>query len=92
MKKKCLRIVITAPVPNNFLQSFVQNHAKRLNLEGTAQEIAGKVKQIRINVCGLGEQLDEFIDALHSQLDPEDIQIEPFLKDKDFRDVFRIIE
>lgn len=92
MKKKCLRIVITAPVPNNFLQSFVQKQAKRLELEGTAQEVAGKVKQIRINVCGSTEQLDEFIDVLYSQLDPEEMQIEPFLKDKDFRDVFRIIE
>jgi hypothetical protein len=92
MKKKCLRIVITAQVPSNFLQSFVQKHAKSLRLEGTAQEVAGKTKEIRINICGAGDQLDEFIDLLYTQLDPEDMVIEPFLKDKDFREVFRIIE
>lgn len=92
MKKKCLRIIITAEVPTNFLQSVVHKNAQKLGLEGTAQLVVAENNQVRINVCGLPDQLDEFIDFFHSNLECEDIEIEPFLKDKDFRKVFRIIE
>lgn len=92
MKRKCLRIIIAAQVPTEFLQSVVYKNAKKLGLEGTAQLVVGAKNHVRINVCGLPDQLDEFIDLFHSQLDYEDIEIEPFLKDKDFRNVFRIIE
>jgi len=93
--KRCFRIIVTASVPDNFIQSFVQKNARILGLEGTAQLVKSETTQIRINACGSGEQLDEFIDLFHKgapQFELLDIEIEPFLRDKDYRNVFRIIE
>ncbi len=90
---KCLRIVFTADFPEGFLRSFIQKQAQRFNLEGIAQTTSEK--EIRIVACGTKNEVDEFLDALHkgsSKCIPEDIQIEPFLNDKDYRGVFRVIE
>jgi len=93
--KRCLRITITAEFPKDFLQSCVKKNAKTLGLEGTAQMSASDGNTILINICGSSDMLEEFLDLFHKsvcQLDISEIEIEPFLKDKDYRDVFRIIE
>ncbi len=90
---KCLRIVFTADFPEGFLRSFIQKEAQKFNIEGIVQ--VASEKEIRIVACGTKDEVDEFLDSLHkgsSKCIPEDIQIEPFLKDKDYRGVFRVIE
>ncbi len=92
---KCLRIVLTAHLPDDFLYTFIQKHARSLGLEGLAQMIDSKSDLIRITVCGPSHELDQFIDLMHKgtqKFDVHDIEIEPFLKDKDYRSVFRVIE
>jgi acylphosphatase len=92
---KCLRILITAKFSDDLLRSFIHKNAKMLGLEGTAQIIDPAEKKVRISVCGSTEALDEFIDLLHKGtkgFDLKDIEIVPFLKDKDYRSVFRVIE
>ena len=89
---KCLRITLEGEVPEGFLRSFIQKHARELELEGTAQVIDGSV---RVVVCGTVERVDDFLDVLHkgsSAYRPQDVEVEPFLKDKDYRGVFRVIE
>ena len=91
---KCLKITFNADFSEGFLQSFVQKQAKKCEVEGTAQVVELGAK-VRIIACGLKEQVDAFLDALHkgtAAWTPEDIEIEPFLKDKDYRGVFRVIE
>lgn len=93
--KKCLRIILTAQFPEELLISFIQKGAKKLSLEGTAQIIDRTAKTVRITACGSADALDDFIDLLYKGtkgFDLEDIEIEPFLKDKDYRAVFRILE
>ena len=90
--KKCLKITVGDNVPEGFLRLFVQKHARMLDLEGTAQLFDGKA---RIIVFGSVDQVDEFLDVLHKGMTtyrPEDIEVEPFRKDKDYRGVFRVIE
>lgn len=97
---KCLRIVITAKFSDDLLRSFIHKSAKSLGLEGTAQIIDTQskdalVKKVLISVCGDTEILDEFIDTIHKGtkgFDLKNIEVEPFLKDKDYRSVFRVIE
>ena len=92
---KCLRIIISASYSGDLLRNFIQKNARQLGLEGTAQLINSEQKKIRISICGHGEKLDQFVDLLHKGtkgFDLKDIEIEPFLKDKDYRSVFRIIE
>ena len=94
MTHKCLKITFASSVPDGFLQDFVQKHAKKLNLEGVVQHITAE-SRVRVIVCGGKDAVDQFVDLLHNGSDQvilEDIQIEPHLKDKDYRGVFRVIE
>ncbi len=91
--KKCLRLLITAKCTGDFLEDFIQKNAKKLGVEGTAQKTASN--QVLISVCGTGDSLDRFIDVLHKgnkSFKLQDLEVEPFLKEKDYRSVFRIIE
>jgi acylphosphatase len=91
---KCLRITFSASVPEGFLHDFIQKNAKKLNLEGVVQMVPVENK-IRVIVCGHKDQVDAFVDILHKGKGKtllEQIEIEPFLKDKDYRGVFRVIE
>ncbi len=91
---KCLKITFDAEVPADFLRSFVQKNAKKCELEGTAQLVDAGEK-VRIIVCGAKELVDSFLDMLlrgTSSFAPEAVEVEPFLKDKDYRGVFRVIE
>lgn len=92
--KKCLKITFGTNIPEGFLQSSVQKHARKFSIEGTAQIISAE-NQIRVIACGEKEHVDEFLDNLHKEFSKakiNDYEIEPFLKDKDYRGVFRIIE
>ena len=92
---KCLRIALTAHSSTDFLHSFIQKQARKLGLEGMAQMIDPKNNQIRITVCGSAVDLDHFIDLIHKEAEKFDVdtmEVEPFLKDKDYRSVFRVID
>ena len=91
---KCLKILLNASIKEGFLQDVIQKAAKKLNLEGTAQ-IMPTDNKIKIIVCGDKDAVDQFLDSLHKSLSKasfDDLEIEPFLKDKDYRGVFRVIE
>lgn len=92
---KCLRITMTAKLPANFLVNFIQKEAKKLGLEGTAQLVEKKDGKVKIAICGKLDALDDFIDAMYTGakgFELYELEIEPFLKDKDYRQVFRVIE
>ncbi len=90
---QCLRIVFTMDVPQDFLHRFVKKSARDLDLEGTAQ--LEQEKTVKIVACGKKESIEAFLDMLHEKgakhfLDI--FEIEPFIKNRDYRGVFRIIE
>ena len=92
---KCLRITFQGDFPEGFFRGFVQKYAKSLSLEGTFQRINNDGKTVRIIACGAKDAVDEFLDLIYkktSSLSFDDIEIEPFFKEKDYRGVFRIIE
>lgn len=91
---KCLRISFEAKVPLDFLRDFVQKEAQALGLEGTAQTMESSEKMLII-VCGKKQKTDDFLDMLHKELAEYSIQVvevEAFVKSKDYRGVFRVIE
>jgi len=92
---KCLKITfLKVKVPHDFLHSVVQKHAKKLNIEGIAQ-VFSTDKKIRIIACGMKDDVDVFVDLLHKRFSNfaiQEVEIEPFIKDRDYRNVFRIIE
>lgn len=90
---QCLRIRFLCKVSDAFLQNCIQKNAKKLDLEGTAQI---DDNAILIVVCGSKDSINQFVDVLHNEINTklaaESIEIEPFIKEKDYRGVFRIIQ
>ena len=92
---KCLRITFQGALPEGFLRDYVQKHAKKLSLEGTAQRISGDDKTVKIIACGAKDSVEGFLDVLYKGLaavELETMEVEPFLREKDYRGVFRVIE
>lgn len=90
---KCIRFVIEGTLPKDFLTSHILHQARHYQLEGIAQQL--NENSVRVLACGTPDQLDNFLDELHRSLQDLSItpfDVIPFLKDRDFRGVFRIIE
>ena len=92
---KCLRIHFSMDkIPTTFLRSVIKKYAEKFELEGTAQT-PNNSDNVRIIVCGLKDSVDDFVDMIHknsSKYPIKDLTIEPFVRNKDYRNVFRIIE
>lgn len=90
---KCLRITFNNKISDKFLKDIIQKNARKFDLEGLAHVLGAEA--IKIVICGQKENVDAFLDLLikESTLKKYDsYEIEPFLKDRDYRGVFRIIE
>lgn len=92
--KKCIRLVFGPEIPEGFLSSVILSLARSLGLEGTAQHVAAE-SVVRVIACGEKKEIDDFLDGILKELAKKkivDYEIEPFIKEKDYRGVFRIIE
>jgi acylphosphatase len=92
---KCLRISFESEAEGYIaIAHLIQQHAKKFDLEGVVQLI-GPEKKVSVIACGLKDNLDAFLDVVYKEFEErplKDVEVEPFLKDKDYRGVFRIIE
>lgn len=90
---KCVRIICTLSKPSPKLPAEIQANAKKHEVEGFVQVGA---EQVQITACGSKDNVDLFVDMIHKICvqDPEKdiLEVEPFLKDKEYRGIFRIIE
>ena len=91
---QCLKItlVLTHTIEN--LLENLRTKAQSYRLEGTAQ-LSEQNLMLKISVCGNGEKIDQFLDFIHQitiDCSQEGPQLEPFIRQKDYRGVFRIIE
>jgi acylphosphatase len=91
--KKCLKITLVSKMLAVGLRDSVQAAARKLDLEGTVQFV--EPNEVVIIACGEKENIDGFLDNIHQGFGinvPEDVIVEPFLKEKDYRGIFRILE
>ena len=91
--RKCLKIHVSGKVQGVSYRSTAQKNAQQLGIEGTIQNADDG--SVVIFACGASERLDKFIDTLYlgtatSQI--SDLSVEPFVNEKNFRGVSRIIE
>lgn len=90
---KSVKILLVTKVLDDAVYDFIQKSARKLSIEGVAQvEDEGTIK---IVACGSKENIDMFVDLLHkgtSKIKFNSIELEPFIKEKDYRGVFRIIQ
>jgi acylphosphatase len=90
---KCIKITLRGDLQSNFLYDVIQKYARKYGLEGLAQCLSSD--QCKIIVCGDKQQVDIFVETIHKESPAEKIngiEVEPFLKDRDYRGVFRVIE
>lgn len=92
--KQCLKISFSLSKKNEqILPSLIQREARKLNLEGAAQVIDHQ--QVQIVACGSREAVEKLVDAIykaHASEKALGVEVEPFIKDRDFRGVFRVID
>ena len=91
--KKCLKITFILTVLDSSIRDFIQKSARTLGVEGTVQIV--EPNEVSVIACGSKEAIDEFLDIVHQGFGsfiPEDVQVEPFLKERDYRGIFRILE
>jgi acylphosphatase len=91
--KKCLKITLLSQSIDGGFRDCVLSAARKLDVEGTVQFI--EPNEMIIIACGSKEKIDAFLDNIHQGCGgnvPEDVQVEPFLKEKDYRGIFRVLE
>ncbi len=89
---QCFRIVVEIEGDKECVDRYIQQQAKKLHIEGMMQPLT--TTSFRIVVCGVKNAIESFLDELHSNYcggGVKNVECEPFLKDKDYRGVFRII-
>lgn len=90
---QCIRIMIIIEGQKESLHSLVKKYALECALEGMVQAISDT--KVRVVACGNRDNVDKFIDALHKGVSEkliDNLEVEPFMKDRDYRGVFRVIE
>lgn len=90
---RCMRITCAVHKDQKHVHALVQDYAQKFLLEGMVQPVTQST--VRVIVCGAAQAVEEFIDELHNSFvatQVAEIEVEPFLKDRDYRGVFRVIE
>jgi len=91
MIAKCVKIMCGCEVSVELTEA-IQKLARHLALEGFIQVI--DPKNLKIVVCGPKDEIETFLDTLYKvsvTKKPLDLEVEPFVKEKDYRGVFRIL-
>ena len=89
---KCVKIMCTLHVSEELLE-IVSMAARKFFIEGALHLIPPD--GLKIVACGTKERIESFVDILYKEAakkKPFVIEVEPFIKDKDYRGVFRIIQ
>ncbi len=91
--KQCVKISVSGKINPTAYKEYVQKHAHKLSIEGVAQTAEDK-ESVMIIASGPSDNLDELIDLLYKGTPDckiKDVLIEPFINERDFRGVFRVI-
>lgn len=91
--KKCVRIIFAYKNGWDFLEEYAKKYARSLDIEGIAEKEEKNTYAIVVN--GKKEAVDTFVDKLQEMFvkkGVDDYMIEPFLKEEDYRGVFRVIK
>ncbi len=89
---RCIKMTFSVQRPSQKLLDALQKQAQACKLEGFV--MASTPENLKIIACGLSADLDNFLDKTDEIIAAQgghDVIIDPFLKDKDYRGVFRIM-
>lgn len=89
---RCIKMTFNVSKATDKMLQVVQQQALALELEGLV--VASTPENVKIVACGSSEKIDSFLDTIDefiARSGGHNITIDPFLKDKDYRGVFRIM-
>jgi acylphosphatase len=87
-----LMITLVVGQAKSFLDEFVKKYANNYGLEGSARLVSAN--QVKLIICGDSDKVDDFIDLLYKKFEKykiEDISVEPYFRERDYRGIFRVI-
>ena len=90
---QCMRINLIITGDKSHIQALVKKYAHEYNVEGLLQNADDQA--VKVVACGDAQEIEAFMSALHKEFANDNLniaEIEPFLKDRDYRGVFRVIE
>lgn len=90
---QCMRINLIIKGDKTRIQTLVKKYAHEYKVEGLLQSADDHA--VKLVACGHMEEMEAFMGALHKEFAKDNLniaEIEPFLKDRDYRGVFRVIE
>lgn len=90
--KRCLKMLVNVQTWQSDWGSKIQKEAQNFEIEGMMQAV--DENELRIMICGESEKLDEFVDYLYdffSSVEGQISELEPFIKERDYRGIFRVI-
>ncbi len=89
---RCIKMTFEVKNGNERLFEEIQKKARECQLEGFI--MASSPQAIKMIACGVSADLDLFLDTVDEIIvrqGGKNMEIDPFLKDKDYRGVFRIM-
>lgn len=92
---QCLQVLFVIGKKGDFVNEVLLKKARLLGVEGLAYEGFEAPNEVKVVVCGKKEALEQLVDLLHQSENKghiADIIIEPVIKERDYRGVFRVIE
>ncbi len=90
---QCLRITCMVGHARELLYDIVQKQAETLDIEGMIVPFDNT--KVRVVACGSKEKIESFLEAIYKVVidnKPNFFEIEPFLKDRDYKGIFRVVE
>lgn len=99
--RKCVKVILF-DFNTHFkdIDTLYQTIKKRIPFEGLEGVVQPEEEEVHMVIYGLKERVDDAVDALEEFVITEGAQtqhmmglsVEPFLKDEDYRGVFRFIQ
>lgn len=91
---QCLRITFEVQGgKKETIRALIHKEAGKFFLEGTVRILPDS--HLKVVACGNKDNMDLFLDVVLKEIASQKcdaLEIEPFLKDRDYRGVFRVIE
>lgn len=90
---QCMRINLVIKGEKSHIQELLKKYAHEFKLEGLLQSPDDQA--VKVVACGGSGEIEAFMVAINKEFAKDNLnisEIEPFLKDRDYRGVFRVIE
>lgn len=91
---QCLKVsFIVGSTDFDEMGKRLQKEAKKLNIEGVMQQ--SQKDKFEVVVCGISDKVEQFLDFIYKECALQkscELEVEPLMKERDYRGIFRSIK